>query len=73
MATNTLIAHPNSEEQEIALRSFLQSKKIDFEVEETGEYDPEFVAKILESNAQADAGQTVTVKAEDLKSFLGLE
>lgn len=40
--------------------------------EPSGEYDPEFVAKIKESQQQAVEGKVTRVKKEDLKAFLGL-
>ncbi|MDC1068284.1 hypothetical protein OAQ99_03890 [Candidatus Kapabacteria bacterium] len=72
MSTNTLIAYPKSHEQEIALRSFMQSQNIEFEEEDSKEYEPEFVAKILESEAEVKAGKTVRVDPDNFKSFLGL-
>lgn len=66
------IAHPKTEAQVHALRAFMQALHIDFEVADRKEYNPEFVAKVLESRQQAREGKTRRVEKEDLKEFLGL-
>ncbi len=69
---NTFIIHPETLEQENALKAFFKALKIKFEVSKTKPYDPEFVAKIQESRQQGKEGKTTRVKKEDLKEFLGL-
>jgi hypothetical protein len=69
---NTFIIHPETTEQENALKAFMKALKIKFEVSKEKPYDPEFVAKIKESRQQAKEGKTTRVEKKDLKEFLGL-
>lgn len=66
------IAHPKTEEEENALKAFLQALKIKFEVSKIDNYNPEFVKKVLESRKQAKEGKVTRVEKENLKEFLGL-
>jgi hypothetical protein len=70
---NTFIIHPETEEQENALKAFIKALKIKFEVSKEKPYDPEFVAKIKESREQYKKGEFISVEKKDIKSFLGLE
>ncbi|QOW10813.1 hypothetical protein Q73A0000_10730 [Kaistella flava (ex Peng et al. 2021)] len=65
------ILEPNTSEEANALKAFAKALKIKFEVKEKP-YNPEFVAKILESQKQAKEGKVTRVKKENLKEFLGL-
>lgn len=47
-------------------------KNLDFIQIEEDDYDPEFVAKIHESEEQITQGKTKRIKKEDLKEYLGL-
>ena len=69
---HTFIVHPESVEQENALKAFVKALKIKFEVRKSGSYDPEFVSKIEESKRQVAEGKTQYVDKKDLKDFLGL-
>lgn len=69
---NTFIIHPETTEQENALKAFVKALKIKFEISREKPYDPDFVAKINESRQQVQEGKTTRVKKEDLKTFLGL-
>lgn len=69
---NTFIIHPETAEQENALRAFIKALKIKFEVSQKKPYDPDFVTKIKESKQEAKDGKTTKVEKEDLKEFLGL-
>ena len=62
-----VIAHPETTEQVSALKAL----KIKFETSE-GNYNPDFVQKILESKAEIKGGKTKPIKKENLKEFLGL-
>ena len=66
------IAHPQTSEQVSALKAFMKALKIKFEISEENSYNPDFVAKIKESQKQAIEGKVTRVKKEDLRSFLGL-
>lgn len=66
------IAHPETMEQESALRAFMQALKIKFETSKEGSYNPEFVEKVLESRKQAREGKVTRVCKENLKEFLAI-
>ena len=66
-----IIFEPNTMEQANALKAFAKALKLKFEVKEKP-YNPEFVAKILESEKQIALGKSNKVKREDLKQYLGL-
>ncbi len=68
---DVLIVHPSNEEQVTVLKAFLEALKIRFEFSKDEEYNPEFVAKILESKEQANNGNVTRIKKENLKEFLG--
>ena len=80
---NTYIIHPETKEQEKALKAFVEALKMKFEVanekedaakdDDTQSYDPDFVAKIEESQQQARKGKITRVEKDELKDFLGLE
>ncbi|HEY8782082.1 MAG TPA: DUF2683 family protein [Mucilaginibacter sp.] len=61
----TLIVHPDNKEQLAALKTFMKAFKISFE-DEKSTYNPEFVAKILESREQVKRGETREVNIADL-------
>ncbi|MFM2393583.1 MAG: hypothetical protein RLZZ546_1565 [Bacteroidota bacterium] len=67
-----IIVHPSNEEQVKVLKAFLDALKIRFEFSKDEAYNPEFVAKILESKKQVKEGNVTRVKKENLKEFLGL-
>ena len=71
---NIFIAHPSTTEQVEALKAFMTALKITFEVSESTSkpYNPDFVAKIKESQEEYDNGNFISVKPEDLSDFLGL-
>lgn len=62
-----IVAHPETEENFEALKSFMQKMKIKFEV--TKEYDPEFVAQILQGDEDLKAGKGKIVTIEDLDAL----
>ena len=66
------IAHPQTSEQVSALKAFMKALKIKFEISEENSYNPDFVAKIKESQKQAIEGKVTRVQKENLQSFLGL-
>lgn len=71
MAESTFIIHTDTPEQENALKAFVKSLKVKFEVTNKP-YNPEFVDKIRQSEKEVAEGKTITVKKEDLKQLLGL-
>ncbi|MBK7467959.1 MAG: hypothetical protein IPJ43_14775 [Saprospiraceae bacterium] len=67
-----LIAHPKTTEEVEAIKAVLHAMKIRFEISNEEDYNPDFVAKILESKEQAKNGKVTRVEKENLKEFLGL-
>ncbi|MFN3997101.1 DUF2683 family protein [Algoriphagus sp.] len=63
---NTFIIHPETIEQENALKAFVKALKMKFEVAKEKPYDPEFVVKIQESRQQAKEGKTVKMALDDI-------
>lgn len=69
----TFTIHTEDKEHLNALKAMLKALKVKFEISnEDKPYNPEFVAKIKESEKQFQNGNYTTVKKEDLKEFLGL-
>ena len=62
---NSYIVHPETAEQESALKAFIQALKINFEVNEKP-YDHAFVAKIQKSRKQVANNQTVKILLDDI-------
>ena len=52
--------HPKNKEQLTALKAFAKALKVDFETEKSP-YNPEFVAKIMESKKQVEEGKYITL------------
>lgn len=69
---STVIIHTENKEQENALKAFAKALKMKFEVTKEKPYDPEFVAKIKQSQKEFEEGNYTTVEKKDLKNFLGL-
>lgn len=63
---NTFIIHPETPEQENALKAFVKSLKIKFEIAREKPYNHDFVAKIQESRQQVKEGKTVKVNLDDI-------
>lgn len=80
---NTYIVHPETEEQENALKAFVVALKMKFEVaqekdfavkdDDAKSYDPDFVVKVQESQQQAKEGKLTRIEKDKLKDFLGLK
>jgi len=64
---STLLVHTQDNNQLNATEAFLKALKIPFEkVDDTNEYDPEFVAKIEKSLQQAAEGKVVKIDLDDI-------
>ncbi|MCX2433281.1 MULTISPECIES: DUF2683 family protein [unclassified Pedobacter] len=61
----TLIVHPENKAQLNAVKQVLKAMKISFEKEEKP-YNPEFVAKIQESDQNYRDGKFKIIKVDDL-------
>jgi len=70
---STITAHPSTTEQAEALKAVMKALKIKFEVAREKEYDPSFVAKVIESRKQAKLGRVTRVEKKNLKNLLGLQ
>ena len=66
-----IIAHPNNQEQSIALKAVMQALKVSFETKTDdgtkSPYNPEFVAKILQGDEDIKAGRTTKISLDDIK------
>jgi len=63
---NTFIIHPETAEQENALKAFVEALKMKFEISGEKPYDPDFVAKIKDSRQQVKEGKTVKLNLNDI-------
>ena len=63
---NVVIIHPETTEQEDALKAFAKALKIKFEVAKEKPYNSDFVNKIQESRQQAKEGKTVKLGLDDI-------
>ncbi len=68
-----LTVHPETSEQWDALTAFMQALKIKYEISNEEIYDPEFVAKVRESEEQYKKGEFERVEKKDIKRYLGQE
>lgn len=67
---DSIIIRPKNKKQGIAIKNFLKAFDIPFESEQDP-YNPEFVAKIRESEKQIKEGKSTKIKSkEELKAFL---
>ncbi|TCC97472.1 DUF2683 family protein [Pedobacter psychroterrae] len=58
-------------EQLAAIKAFAKALKMSFETKEMESlYDPEFVAKIKQSEQQVREGKNTRIKNEDLNNYL---
>lgn len=55
-----------------AVKAFMKALKIKFEISKEKPYNPEFVAKIRQSEKEIEQGKSKKVRKEDLSNFLGL-
>ena len=65
-----LIIRPQTVEKLKALKSFLSTFNLDYEVQKP--YNEDFVHKIQKSRQEFETGEFKRVQQKDLKSFLGL-
>ncbi|RAV30726.1 DUF2683 family protein [Sinomicrobium soli] len=62
----TFTIHTKNKEQSRIIKAFLKALKIPFQSSEENPYDPEFVAKIKESEVQAREGKVKAIKTDEL-------
>jgi hypothetical protein len=61
----SLIVHPQNKEQLDALKTFMKAFNISFEEKEAN-YDPEFVAMVLQGDQDIKAGKGIKVDIDNL-------
>jgi hypothetical protein len=69
---DTVIAHPQTNDQINALLAFMQALKIKFETKPEQPYNKEFVQSALEGKQQITEGKVTRVGKENINDFLGL-
>lgn len=62
-----IIAHPETEENFEALKTYMQKMKIKFEI--TKDYDSEFVAQILQGDEDIKLGKGRKVEISELENL----
>lgn len=62
----TLIVQPKDRKELAAVKAALKTLGVSFRKEEVEPYNPEFVAKIERSKAEARAGKTTTIEPADI-------
>lgn len=62
----TLIVRPKNQKQMATVEAVLKALNINFQKEEKNEYNPEFVAKILEGSKEIAEGKGTKIALEDL-------
>lgn len=66
---NILIAHPSDAKELSVIKAFFEALKIKFEVAQDSPYDPEFVDKILQGDADFKAGKGRKVTMDELNKL----
>ena len=66
---NILIAHPSDAKELSVIKAFFEALKIKFEVAQDTPYDPEFVDKILQGDADFKAGKGRKVTMDELNKL----
>ncbi|HEY8782589.1 MAG TPA: DUF2683 family protein [Mucilaginibacter sp.] len=57
----TIIVHPKSQKQLATIEAILKALDVSFKKEEKSPYNPDFVARILESKKQVEQGNYITL------------
>lgn len=66
---NILIAHPSNDNELNVIKAFFEALKIKFEVAKDSFYNPEFVDKILQGDADFKAGKGRKVTMDELNKL----
>jgi hypothetical protein len=66
---NILIAHPSNDNELNVIKAFFEALKIKFEVAKDSPYNPEFVDKILQGDADFKAGKGRKVTMDELNKL----
>jgi len=62
----TYIVHPETKEQENALKAFVKALKMKFETKKEKSYDPKFVKKVLDGDKDFENGDYKVIETDDL-------
>jgi hypothetical protein len=65
-----ITAYTDDDSQIEAVKAFMRALKIKFEISKDKPYNPEFVAKIKQSEADFENGKFKKVKVEDLRNYI---
>jgi hypothetical protein len=65
----TLIIQPKTQKQLSAIKAVLKALDVSFKKEEESQYDPAFVAKILEGDEDFKAGKGKMMSIDELNSL----
>ena len=60
------IAHPQTEQEASTLKAIMKALKIKLKITKERPYNPDFVAKVLESRQQVKEGKTVEMDLSDI-------
>lgn len=66
---NILIAHPANENELSIIKAFFEALKIKFEVAKDSTYDPDYVDKILQGDADFESGKGRKVTIDELNKL----
>ncbi len=66
---NTFILHPDTKEQERALKAFVRALKIKFEISKDKPYDPQLVEKVLQGKKDIEQGKGTTLSIDELEEL----
>ena len=59
-------AHPQTEKEASTLKAIMKALKIKFTITKERPYNPDFVAKVLESRQQVNEGKTAKMELSDI-------
>jgi len=65
----TITIHPETPEQETALKALAKALKLKFEVSKGQPYDPDFVAKVKKAQQEIKDGKGKNVSIEELNEL----
>jgi hypothetical protein len=64
-----IIVRPQSNKQVTVLKTFMNDNNINFEISKVDEYNPAFVAKVLQGKADIDKGKGISLTINELKDL----
>ena len=70
---NTIIIHPENQEQVNIIKAFMKALKIKFDIKDISPYNKEFVTKINKSKKEFERGEYLRADKQDIDKLLGLK